>query len=202
MLVNEAGELDIDSHFLSARALNASIGLPSLSVAGGCACCSVSSDLAASLRALQVTTGGYSRWRWHCKGQAGCAQSTAPTAPFSGLGYFQCYWLLTIWPVFTSFLVPLRYFRAPGVGWRTRLQMAGRIAAGARFFWPGCPFEAEGSTGTVGSLYSLSAILVARVSAFGGMDSKYGPVGLIRLLWYVEARVRSQLFCLKTPSGS
>ena len=81
VLVNEAGEVDIDSHFLSARALNASIGLPSLSVAGGSACCSVSSDLAASLRALQVTTGGYSRWRWHCKGTSRLCAKHCPDGP-------------------------------------------------------------------------------------------------------------------------
>lgn len=45
VLVNEVAHLDVDSQLLNTSSSNAAAGIRAAHLAGGCACCSVSSDL-------------------------------------------------------------------------------------------------------------------------------------------------------------
>lgn len=52
VLVNEVDSLDVDSQLLNAAHSNAAAGIKAARLAGGCACCAVSSDLDAALAEL------------------------------------------------------------------------------------------------------------------------------------------------------
>ncbi|GLC44351.1 hypothetical protein PLESTB_000479000 [Pleodorina starrii] len=54
VLVNEVGQLDVDSQLVNAKQGNAALGLPAVDLSGGCVCCSKSEDLAAALRQLRA----------------------------------------------------------------------------------------------------------------------------------------------------
>jgi len=52
VLVNEVAALDVDGQLLSTTQSNAAAGIKAAQLAGGCACCSVSSNLQAALHEL------------------------------------------------------------------------------------------------------------------------------------------------------
>ncbi|GIL73249.1 hypothetical protein Vretimale_4853 [Volvox reticuliferus] len=54
VLVNEVGQLDVDSKLLNAKQGNAALGLPAVDLSGGCVCCARAEDLTAALRELRV----------------------------------------------------------------------------------------------------------------------------------------------------
>ncbi|GLI69138.1 hypothetical protein VaNZ11_013695 [Volvox africanus] len=54
VLVNEVGQIDVDSKLVNAKQGNAALGLPAVDLSGGCVCCSRAGDLAAALRGLRA----------------------------------------------------------------------------------------------------------------------------------------------------
>ncbi len=58
VLINEVGEVDLDSQLVNAKQSNAAVGVNATELAGGCACCAVQGQLEQALADL-VSSASY-----------------------------------------------------------------------------------------------------------------------------------------------